>query len=166
MDEKTLKNLKEAFAGESQANRKYLAFAKKAEEEGYLGAAKLFRGAAEAETIHALSHFKAMGAIGSTQENLRTGIEGETFEFEKMYPSMVDEAKSANEKAALISFIRAMEAEKVHAKLYKYLLENLNDYKESNNKFYLCEVCGNIEMEIPQKCAICGVGKEKFKEVL
>lgn len=156
----TDKNLKEAFAGESQANRKYLAFAKKAEAEGYVNAAKLFRAAAEAETIHAHNHLNALGAVKSTRENLQEGINGETFEFEKMYPPMIEEAKKENRNDAQRSFHFASEAEKVHAKLYQEALANL-DNKEPVD-YYLCPVCGNIEKAVPEKCSICGAKGEVF----
>lgn len=115
----TDKNLKEAFAGESQANRRYLAFAKKAEEEGYLSIAKLFKAAAEAETIHAHNHLRELGGIRSTKENLLEAINGETFEFQNMYPKMIEDAKAENREGALRSFNYANEVEKVHAQLFK-----------------------------------------------
>jgi len=163
MDKKTLENLKEAFAGESQANRKYLAFAKKAEEEGYDTVAKMFRAAAEAETIHAHSHLKAMDGVGSTEENLKEGVDGETFEFEDMYPPMVEAAEEAGEKEAARSFRRAMKAEKVHADHYEKLLDNLGENDDLD--FYLCTVCGNVENEPVERCPICGAGWKAFKEV-
>lgn len=163
MDEKTLKNLKEAFAGESQANRKYLAFAAKAEAEGHKNAAKMFRAAAEAETIHALAHLKAMKGIGSTAENLQAGVDGETEEFEQMYPPMLAAAEAAGEKEAARSFKFAMEAEKVHAGLYAKLLRELNSSEEL--MFHLCSACGNVELTLPEKCFICGAGPKVFKKV-
>jgi rubrerythrin len=161
MDGKTLKNLKEAFAGESQANRKYLAFAAKAEQEGQKNAAKMFRAAAEAETIHAHSHLRAMKGIGTTTENLREGFEGETYEFESMYPPMLEAAEAAGEKEAYRSFKFAMEAEKVHANIYKRLLESLDSSEEL--EFYLCTICGNVELRPVDKCFICGAGAKAFK---
>lgn len=163
MDKKTLENLKEAFAGESQANRKYLAFSEKAEKEGYGTAAKMFRAAAEAETIHAHSHLRAMNGIGSTEENLREGVEGETYEYESMYPPMVEAAEAAGEKAAARSFRYAMEAEKVHADLYERILEDLQCDEPMD--LYLCTVCGNLETSPVQKCPICGAGARAFREV-
>jgi len=157
----TDKNLKEAFAGESQANRKYLAFAKKAEREGYMNAARLFNAAAEAETIHAHNHLKALGAIKSTVENLKEGITGETFEFENMYPPMIEEAKKEGRSDAQRSFHLASAAEKVHAGLYKDALESLD--KNETVDYYLCPVCGNIEKGFaPEKCNICGAKGEVF----
>lgn len=157
----TNKNLKEAFAGESQANRKYLAFAKKAEQEGYLSAAKLFMAAAEAETIHAHNHLKSLNAIKSTAENLKEGISGETFEFENMYPPMIEEAKKEGRSDAQRSFYLASAAEKVHAALYKDALDNLEKKEDSN--YYLCPVCGYIEKNsAPEKCPICGAKGEVF----
>ena len=163
MDERTLKNLKEAFAGESQANRKYLAFAAKAEAEGYTSAAKMFRAAAEAETIHAHAHLKAMKGIRSTAENLQEGIDGETEEFTSMYPPMLEAAEAAGEKDAARSFKFAMEAEKVHAELYAKILANLESKEELT--FYLCPICGNVELSLPEKCFICNAGPKAFKVV-
>jgi len=161
MDEnRTLHNLMEAFAGESQANRKYLAYAQKAEKEGKLNAAKLFRAAADAETLHAMKLLEVAGKIGSTADNLKDGIKGETYEYEEMYPAFVKEAEAAGNKAAVRAFTFAMKAEEVHAKLYKEALENLDDTEEVF--YYLCPVCGNIEKSRPEKCSICGVSGEKF----
>lgn len=157
----TNKNLQEAFAGESQANRKYLAFAKKAEKEGYLNAAKLFKAAAEAETIHAHNHLKALNGIKSTAENLKEGIAGETFEFESMYPPMIEEAKKEGRSDAQRSFYLASVAEKVHADLYRDALANLEQSEEVD--YYLCPVCGYIaKNSTPEKCPICGAKGEVF----
>ncbi|MFY9542466.1 MAG: rubrerythrin family protein [Dethiobacteria bacterium] len=159
-ENKTLANLMEAFAGESQANRKYLAYARKAEKEGKLNAAKLFRATAEAETLHALRQFEIAGKIGSTADNLKDAIAGETFEHKEMYPEFVKEAEAAGNKAALTSFTYAMKAEEVHARLFKEALDNLEQTEEVF--YYLCPVCGNIEKTVPEKCKICGVPGEKF----
>ncbi|MGI5838377.1 MAG: rubrerythrin family protein [bacterium] len=159
-ENKTLDNLMKAFAGESQANRKYLAYAKKAEKEGKLNAAKLFRAAADAETLHALKQFEVAGKIGSTADNLKDGIVGETHEYKEMYPEFVKEAEAAGNKAALMSFTFAMKAEEVHAKLYQEALENLDRTEEVF--YYLCPVCGNIEKSVPEKCGICGVPGDRF----
>ena len=137
---KTDENLMEAFAGESQANRKYLAFAKKADEDGYTQAAKLFRAAAAAETVHAHAHLKAAGGIGTTVENLKEAVDGETHEFTKMYPEMIDAAKSDDNSRAEKSFFFANEVEKVHAELYKKALDNLENLQETD--FHVCSVCG------------------------
>ena len=161
MDEdKTLANLMEAFAGESQANRKYLAYAEKAEKEGKLNAAKLFRAAADAETLHAMMQFKIAGKVGSTADNLKDGIAGETYEYKEMYPKFVKEAAEAGNKAALRAFTFAMTAEEVHAKLYQEALENIDSTEEVF--YYLCPVCGNIEKAVPDRCSICGVSGDKF----
>jgi rubrerythrin/Fe-S-cluster-containing hydrogenase component 2 len=159
-ENKTLENLMEAFAGESEANRKYLAYAKKAEAEGKLNAAKLFRVAADAETIHALKQLELAGKIGSTADNLKDGIAGETYEYKEMYPAFVKEAEAAGNKAALRIFTFAMKAEEVHAKLYQEALENLDQAEEVF--YYLCPVCGNIEKSVPEKCFICNVPGDKF----
>ena len=158
-------NLMAAFAGESQANRKYLAFAEQAEKDGYPKAAKMFKAAAMAETVHALAHFKAAGGVGSTEDNLKAAAEGETFEFEKMYPPMIEAAKAEDNKAALRSFEYANAAEQVHAALYKSILESLK--KDEDSEFYVCKVCGNVaEGEAPDKCSICGAKKEAFDKVV
>lgn len=161
---KTLANLKEAFAGESQANRKYLAFAKKADEEGYAQAAKLFRAAADAETVHALAHLKAMGGIKSTKENIQEAVSGETFEFTKMYPGMIEQARADSEDAAEMSFTNANSVEQVHAKLYKKYLGSLDSVPTTD--IYVCQVCGNtVEGSAPDICPICASPKSKFKKI-
>ncbi len=139
----TLKNLMEAFAGESQANRKYTAYAKKAEAEGNMNAAKLFRAASDAETIHALKHFNVAGKVSGTADNLKDAVAGETHEYKEMYPGFVETAKAEGNKAAVMSFTFAMKAEEVHAKLYSDALKNLGSTEEVF--YYLCPVCGNIE---------------------
>jgi rubrerythrin len=160
----TDKNLAAAFAGESQANRKYLAFAKKADTEGHTQAAKLFRAAAEAETLHAHAHLKAMGAIKSTAENLQAAVEGETYEFESMYPDFIRVAQEENNTAAIRTFTLANEAEKVHAELYKKALATINSGETYD--YYLCTVCGHIaEKEAPEKCPICGAKTQAYKNI-
>lgn len=159
-ENKTLENLMEAFAGESQANRKYLAYAKKAEKDGKLNAAKLFKAASDAETIHALKHFEVAGKVASTVENLKDGVAGETHEYQEMYPEFVKVAEAEGNKAAIMSFTFAMKAEEVHAKLYQDALENVDQTEEVF--YYLCPVCGNIEKVRPGKCSICGVSGDKF----
>lgn len=156
---KTLENLMAAFAGESQANRKYTAYMKKAEKDGNKNAAKLFKAASDAETLHALKHFEVAGKIGTTEENLKDAVAGETYEFTDMYPDFIKEAEAEGNKAAVQTFRFAMEAEKVHAKLYQALLDNNSDEEID---YYLCPVCGNIELERPEKCPICGVPGDKF----
>ncbi|BCB97015.1 rubrerythrin [Dissulfurispira thermophila] len=161
---KTEKNLWDAFAGESQANRKYLAFAKKAEEEGYTQIAKLFRAAAEAETVHAHNHLKEVGGIKSTKENLQEAIGGETYEFEKMYPPMIEDAKAEGNSGAERSFSYANAVEKIHAALYRKALENIG--KNPDVDYYVCQVCGNtVENEAPEECPICGAKKQAFKKI-
>ncbi len=161
---KTDKNLQEAFAGESQANRKYLAFAKKAEEEGYKQIAKLFRAAAEAETVHAHNHLRELAVIKGTKENLGAAINGESYEFQKMYPKMIEDAKAEGKEGALRSFNFASEVEKIHASLYKKALDNLG--KNPDVDYYVCQVCGNtVEGEPPDVCPICGAKKQAFKKI-
>lgn len=162
---KTIENLKAAFAGESQANRKYLAFAKKADDEGYHQVAKLFRAAAEAETVHALHHLSVLRGVGSTAENLKAAIEGESYEQTEMYPKFIEEAKAEGEDNAVTSFYRANEVEKIHNQLYRIALGNLG--KNPDVDYYVCQVCGNtVEKEVPEYCAICQSSKGQFKKIL
>lgn len=158
-------NLKDAFAGESQANRKYLAFAKQADKEGYAQAAKLFRAAAEAETIHAHSHLRALGGIKSTKENLQEAIAGETHEFTSMYPAMIAAAEAEGAEQALRSFRYANEVEKVHAALYAKALSALEAGGETFD-YFVCPVCGHtVEREAPESCVVCGVKGTMFVKV-
>jgi rubrerythrin len=161
---KTEKNLAEAFAGESQANRKYLAFAKKADEEGYPQAAKLFRAAADAETVHAHNHLRAMKGINSTKENLEAAVSGETFEFKDMYPKMIEEASAEDQSEARLSFNFANKVEAIHADLYQNYLDSLGN--NADTPIFVCQVCGNtVEGAAPDKCSICGNPKEMFNEI-
>ncbi|MBW1674906.1 MAG: rubrerythrin family protein [Deltaproteobacteria bacterium] len=161
---KTEKNLLEAFAGESQANRRYLAFAKQAEKEGYTQVAKLFRAAAEAETVHAHAHLRTLGGVKSTAENLKEAISGETHEFTNMYPAMIDDAKKEGSKAAERIFTYANEVEKVHAALYQKASDNLDTLEEAD--YYVCSVCGyTCENEPPDTCPVCGSKSTAFFEV-
>ena len=161
---KTEENLRDAFAGESQANRKYLAFAKKAEKDGYPQAAKLFRAAAEAETVHAHAHLRALGEIGSTLENLKVAVAGETHEFKNMYPDMIAAAKEEGNKSAERSFVFANEVEKIHAELYQKAIDNLENLEEVD--YYVCSVCGmTVENEPPDKCPVCGAKASAFFKV-
>jgi len=162
----TKDNLKEAFAGESQANQKYRAFAKKAEKDGFTNIAILFKTTAEAERIHAEGHFAALDGIVSTAENLQTAIDGETYEYTEMYPPMLQEAEDENHKAKRM-FNYAVAAEKVHAELYKLALEAVKNGKDLDGvEIYLCPVCGNIELKKPQeKCPICNLPVEKYIQV-
>ncbi len=163
MSEKTMKNLAEGFAGESQANRKYLAFANQAEKEGYPGLAKMFRTIASAETIHALAHLQTMGGISDTKANLKAAITGETYEFSHMYPAFIKDAEEEGHKAAQRSFHMANEAEKVHAQLYQKAFDNLDSLKLKDSDWYLCPVCGFVqENSVPDKCPICNVPGSTF----
>jgi rubrerythrin len=163
----TLANLQEAFAGESQANRKYLAFAKKADADGKPGIARLFRAAAEAETVHAHAHLRVMDGIGDTAANLQEAIEGEGHEFKSMYPGFVVEAKSEGNLAALRSFEYAMAVEEIHHGLYSQAADTLASGEDFGaSKIYVCPVCGNTELEeAPEKCPICGVPGSKFMPI-
>ena len=162
----TTDNLKEAFAGESQANQKYRAFAKKAEAEGFANIARLFRTTAEAERIHAEGHLKSLNGVGATADNLKAAIEGETYEYTSMYPPMLEGAAAEGHRAKLM-FGYAVKAEAVHAELYRRALEAVargQDLTEA--RFYLCPVCGHIEFgDPPDKCPICGTARSKFVEV-
>ena len=161
---KTLQNLKDAFAGESQANRKYLAFADKADKEGHSQVAKLFRAGAAAETVHDHAHLRARKGIGSTAGNLKAAIDGETHEFKSMYPEMINAAKEEGDKTAERSFTYANAVEKVHAGLYAKALENLDDLEEVD--YYVCNVCGyTCEGEPPDECPVCKAKKKAFFKV-
>ncbi len=161
---KTEANLLEAFAGESQANRTYLAFAKKAEQEGHPQVARLFRAAAEAETVHAHAHLRALGKVASTKENLREAVGGETHEFTSMYPRMIEEATKEGFTEALRSFNFANAVEKVHAALYQKALDSLG--KNTAVDYYVCQVCGNtLEGEPDGPCEVCGAAPSAFKKV-
>lgn len=161
---KTEQNLRDAFAGESQANRKYLAFAKQAEQEGHKQAARLFRAAAEAETVHAHAHLRTLGEVKTTAENLKAAVAGETHEFKSMYPEMIATAKQEGNKAAERSFTYANDVEKIHAALYQKALDNLGKNPEAD--YYVCSVCGyTCEKEPPEKCPVCGAAKKAFSKV-
>ncbi len=160
-------NLEAAFAGESQANRKYLAFAKKADTDGYPQVAKLFRAAADAETIHAHAHFKVLGGVGDTADNLVDAVAGEGYEFKEMYPKFLAEAEAEGNDAAARSFRFALAVEEVHHGLYGKALEAVKGGGDLPvAPIHVCPVCGNtFEGEIPDKCPVCNVPKEKFSEV-
>jgi rubrerythrin len=164
---KTDENLKAAFAGESQANRLYLAFAKKAEEEGFPQVAKLFKAAAEAETVHALNHLQVLGQIKSTSDNLGTAVSGETYEFKTMYPEFIADAKKEGNKHAEMSFEFANKVEQIHAGLYQKALDALKKKTQPPKAdYWVCPVCGNtFEGSAPDKCPICGTPKEKFMQI-
>ncbi|MFA6598322.1 MAG: rubrerythrin family protein [Ignavibacteriaceae bacterium] len=162
----TKENLQEAFAGESQANQKYRAFAKKAEREGFPNIAKLFSTAAEAERIHAEGHLGSLDGINSTAENLKSAIAGETYEFTEMYPPMLAQAEAENHKAKRM-FGYAVKAERIHAELYKMALEAAEQGKDLDvTDIYLCPVCGHIEFGMPtENCPTCGTLPSKFVKV-
>ncbi len=159
----TMDNLKTAFSGESQANQKYRAFAKKAEQDGFPNIARLFRTTAEAERIHAEGHLKAMEELCSTVENLQAAIQGETYEYTRMYPPMVAQAEADGHKARRM-FHYALQVEEVHARLYQLALAAVQQGKDlTETEFYLCPVCGRIEFGKPeQACPVCGTKPDKF----
>jgi len=163
----TKDNLKEAFAGESQANRKYLAFAKKADAEGYPQIARLFRAAAEAETVHAHSHLRVLGGIKNTKENLQAAIEGEGFEFEEMYPKFIATAEKEADTQAATTFKYANAVEEVHHNLYTDALAQLNaGHDLPKADIYICGVCGyTIAGEPPDKCPVCGSVRKVFRSI-
>jgi rubrerythrin len=162
----TQDNLKEAFAGESQANQKYRAFAKAAEKEGFKNVAKLFATTAEAEVIHAEGHLKAMGGVSSTLDNLKAAIEGETYEYTQMYPEMLKQAQEDGHKAKRM-FKWAVESEEVHAQLYQLALEAVEKGEDlPEGEIYLCPLCGHIEIGTPpERCPFCGVKAEMYVQV-
>ena len=161
----TQENLQAAFAGESQANRRYLFFADKAEKEGHPHIARLFRAGAEAETVHARNHLEAAGGVGTTEGNLETAIEGENYEFTKMYPDFIEQAKSDNNRRAQVSFDYANKVEKIHHGLYQQALKALKAGQQPKDEpYFVCQVCGNtVAGEAPEKCPICGSPRSKFK---
>ena len=160
----TPENLKEAFAGESQANQRYLAFAKEAETEGYPQIARLFRAAAAAETVHAHNHLRQMDGIGDTAENLEAAIAGEAGEFKSMYPAFIQEARAEGNKGAERTFDLALQVERIHHELYSSAAQKLKegqDFPYAN--FFVCRGCGNTVVdEVPDKCPICGAPKSWF----
>jgi len=163
----TKENLADAFAGESQANRKYLAFAKQAQQDGFPEVAKLFRAAAHAETVHAHAHLRAMGGIHTTADNLAAAIDGEGFEFQSMYPPYLKQAQQDGDKPAEISFRNALAVEEIHFTLYSAALQAVQAGGDLPvRKVYVCEVCGNTVYDgAPDRCEVCGVGKDKFSEI-
>ena len=164
MDEKTLEDLKSAFAGESQANRRYLAFSIKAADEGFKGIALLFKAIAEAETVHAMNHLKLFG-VGTTVENLKAAIKGENYEVTTMYPAFKADAEHAKEKAAIQSINGALEAEKLHEKLYIEALQKAMGNKDLDvKKVSVCGVCGyTVIGDAPDSCPVCKAKKALFK---
>ena len=161
---KTEQHLKDAFAGESQANRKYLAFAEQADKEGHPAVARLFRAAALAETVHAHAHLRVLGGVKDTAANLGEAIGGETHEFQQMYPGMIADAEAEGRTAALASFRHANEVEKTHAALYQKALDNLGT--NADTSYWVCSVCGHTsEDEAPEVCPVCGARRQAFTKV-
>jgi len=167
MEIRTEGNLQEAFAGESKANRRYLFFAEKAEREGYPQIARLFRAVAEAETVHARNHFNAMDGVGSTRENVMAAVTGEHYEFTRMYPPFIDDAKRENNERAIRSFEYANEVEQVHHGYFEGAFEALKAGQQLKDEpYFVCQVCGNtVAGEAPEKCPICGASRKAFMKV-
>lgn len=175
----TLDNLQVAFNGESNAHHRYVAFAKKADEEGFGEVASLFRAAAHAEEIHASNHaavIRALGAepkatidmpaVASTRENLQVAIEGESYERDQMYPAFITEAKAAKNSEAIRTFTYALKTEAEHARLYSEALKNLDQSRGKNRTYYVCEVCGYTTENLNfLRCLVCGVTKDKYTEI-
>ncbi len=163
----TEENLKEAYAGESQANRKYASFAEQADSEGFKNVARLYRAASEAEAIHARRLLRVMGNVGPTAENLKKSVEGETYEFTSMYPEFIKHAESEKKSEAITAFTYAMKAEEVHAGLYKRALDAVHGKRDMVvGTVSICTICGNIMFgEPPDKCPICNAFKKKFQEI-
>ncbi len=163
----TNENLKEAFSGESQANRMYLAYAKKAKSEGYPEIAKLFKAAAESETVHAMAHLRVTGGVRSTVENLDEAMKGESYEFKQMYPKFIEEARQEQNKGALTSFKNAMAVEQVHFSLFNDAAKALEEGKDlPARNIFICAACGDTVIDsIPDKCPVCGAAKDKFVAV-
>lgn len=164
---KTDENLQEAFAGESQANRRYLFFADKADKEGYTQIARLFRAAAEAETVHARNHFDAMDGVGSTKANLNAGVIGEHQEFTGMYPPFIEQAKEDKYQRAVTTFDWANKVEEIHYNYFQAALKALDSGETMRDEpYFVCQRCGNtVEGEAPDKCPICGASKSTFKKI-
>jgi rubrerythrin len=166
--EKTTKDLQAAFAGESQANRKYTAYARKADQDGFPQTAKLFRAAAAAETVHALNHFRALDGVKSTEENLKDAIAGEHYEATEMYPAFIKDAEAEGDEAkrGLRSFNYALEVEKVHEELYTKALETLKEPQTEAYDYYVCPVCGYTHARnAPEKCPVCGAVASRFERI-
>ena len=163
----TEENLQAAFAGESQANRRYLFFADKAEKEGYPQVARLFRAAAEAETVHARNHFNAMDGVGSTRDNLTAGAIGEHYEFTRMYPPFIEQAEAENNSRARVSFGYANEVEQIHHGLFEETMKAFDaGQQQKDEPYFVCQVCGNtVAGAAPEKCPVCGAPASKFKKV-
>ena len=166
MHKMTKANLEAAFAGESQAHTKYLIFAEKAEKEGYPNVARLFKAIAYAELVHAANHYKTLGMVGKSEDNLQVAINGETYEVDEMYPAFKAVAELQEEKSASRSMSWALEAEKVHAGMYEKARQAVLSGKDAEvGDIYICEVCGwTVEGEPPDRCPLCGAKREKFKK--
>lgn len=162
---KTEKALKEAFAGESQANRKYLAYAKQAEKEGYPGIARLFRAVAQAETVHAHNHLRILEGTHATEENLKAAISGENYEVVSMYPDFMTDAQAEGEKKAETSFKWAWEVEKIHEGLFKEALATMGG-SVGELEIWVCPVCGYTHIGVPDdRCPVCNTPSERFEKI-
>ena len=162
---KTVDDLWAAFTGESKANRKYLAFAKKADSEGYPQIARLFRAVAQAETVHALGQFRTLGEVMTTAENLQNSIAGENYEWTTMYPEFIQDAQAEDNDAALLWFERPMAVEEIHEKLYRDALANIASQPTEVYDYFVCPVCGNTVRDVPERCPICGTPGTRFERI-
>lgn len=164
--EKTTKNLKAAFSGESQANRKYLAFADMAEKDGKPHLARLFRAAAHGETVHALNHLRTLGEARDSKKNLENAIAGETYEIEKMYPEFIVEAEKENRQDAKMSFEKALKVENSHRALFRESLEKIENGDIAEHDYFVCSVCGYPALDAaPENCPVCGAPKTSFLNI-
>ena len=163
----TTDNAQAAFAGESQANRKYLFFAEQAEKEGDKQVARLFRAAADAETVHAKNHLKVLKGINSTIENLKAAVSGENHEFTEMYPGFIKQAEADGDQKAKDSFELANEVEEIHHGMFGAFLDKVEKGESiEETSIHVCQYCGNtVEGEVPEKCPVCGMSQKIFKQI-
>jgi rubrerythrin len=162
---KTGENLKAAFAGESQANRRYLAFAKQAEKDGNPMVARLFRAVAAAETVHAHNHLRVMDGVGTTADNLKAAIAGENYEVISMYPEFIADAEKEGDKKASTTFKWAWEVEQEHEQLFKQALAQLGSMA-GELEIWVCPVCGHTHIGTPPaKCPVCNTPGDRFEKI-
>jgi rubrerythrin len=161
---RTLNNLKRGLIAESQAHLRNLVYAMNAEQEGYPQVARLFRAIAEAEAVHAFGHFRLLGAISSTQENLESAFERENLAA-STYPKFVREANEEQNTNVATVLGYSRDVEKGHAGLYKKALVHMMAGEDT--EYYVCQVCGYVsDGSLPDVCPICGAPREKFRKVV